>query len=95
MDFFDTLFGMPWHDFLQAWKNASMLIFTKYLFFTIVSYVCFVAVLAISDALETLATYTFYFLCVLLIFANSTLKIFQWLEWILMQGGFQMPKFFQ
>lgn len=94
MDFIESLLGMPWHEFLFIWKTSIVLLFTKYLLLTIIVYVLFVIALAISDAMDILATYTFYFFCGYIIFANFIVDMFKWVEWFLGQAGINLPKFF-
>lgn len=94
MDFFDSFFGMPWDQFMQSWKMAVGILFSRHLFLTIFVYILYVVALAISDVLDMLAAYTFYFFIFLLLFSGPVVRAFDWIEWFLLQSGIQLPKIF-
>lgn len=94
MEFIDTFLGMPWDQFVVAWKASVNLLFTKYLFLTILTYIIFIVVLAVSDVMDVLMQALFYFSCIFLLFAYPISKAFAWTDWFLNACGVQLPKFF-
>lgn len=94
MDFMEKIMGMPWNEFTVIWKTSVELLFSQYLFLTVITYIIFVVILMITDAMDTLANMTFYFIIALFLLADPVVSIFKSLDAFLNGIGVQIPKFF-
>ncbi len=94
MEILDTLVGMPWNEFVDLWKISVDQLFTEFLFLTVVLYIMFVVVLAITESLDALSNYTIYFFAGLLLFADPIARGFAAVERFLNHMGINLPNFF-
>ncbi|MGE5473610.1 MAG: hypothetical protein ACM3UU_05250 [Ignavibacteriales bacterium] len=94
MNAMDNFLGMPWNDLIELMKVAIILLYTKYLFMTIVVYIMYVIVLAIMDETDMLMQYMFYFTIVFLLLARPIVGLFAWFDWFLKGCGINLPSFF-
>ena len=94
MNAMDNFLGMPWNDLIELLKVAIIMLYSKYLFMTIVVYICFIIVVAVMDATDMLIPYLFYFTVVIMLFARPIIGIFAWFDWFLNGCGVTLPRFF-
>lgn len=94
MDAMDIYLGMPWNDLIEVMKLSIIMLYTKYLFMTIVVYILFVIVLSVMDATDMLVQYLFYFTAIYMLCARPIVAMFAWFYWFLGECGVVLPSFF-
>ncbi|MGE5328801.1 MAG: hypothetical protein ACM3KR_04765 [Deltaproteobacteria bacterium] len=94
MDILDSFLGMPWNDLIELLKAAIVMLYSKYLFMTIVVYIFFIIAVVVTDVTDMLIPYLFYFTVVFMLLARPIVGIFSYVDWFLKSCGITLPSFF-